>query len=201
MTVFSAFFSALILHFLIFLSKFKSITDAISHLEEIIYKRTGAGSIKIDSIYASSLESSPADVLHNYINMPVLFDPVSPPLLSVFRIWHLLLLVVIGWIWRTVFSSTFMASRTELAIGASWAVSIMGPIGWFLLARPHSAGHTHIDFTLWYFYTIPMSFALCVRRIPRFRRTYYNLKPLIGFLIAIICVVGAMYGLSLYLVT
>ena len=72
----------------------------------------------------------------------------------------------------------------EQAMGVAWIVSLMGALGWFLLARPHSYMHTFIVFALWFLPTIPLGLGLLWGPI---RRGYDGLvvRPVAMFWIAL----------------
>jgi hypothetical protein len=39
-------------------------------------------------------------------------------------------------------------------------MSLLGPLGWFCLTRPHSFIHQFINFALWYIPTIPLGLTI-----------------------------------------
>jgi hypothetical protein len=194
-----SFVSALFLHFILLSLRFRSISQAIEQLQLTIYKRTGVGSVKVDQIYAGSLESTPNSVLQKYLSMPIFGNPVSLGPIQGFRVWHFLIIVTMVWTWRTVFSENESQFRIQLATGAAWLFGLIGPFGWFLLARPHSAGHTHIDFALWYFYTVPMGMVLLCGKVPKFRRENFGFKDVSTAIALISILISLMFAISQFL--
>jgi hypothetical protein len=191
-----AFVAAIFQHLTILSLKFGSVPQAIEQLQTTVYKRTGAGAIDVDQIYASSLESSPSSVLQRYLSMPAFGDPVPLGLIQEFRVWHFLIIVTLAWVWRTIFSSDEAQFRKQLALGTAWLFGLIGPIGWFLLARPHSAGHVHIDFALWFFYTIPLGMALLYGKIPRFTMENRGLKDISISIVIVAIPILVMFVIS-----
>lgn len=194
-----AFVAAIFQHLAILSLKFGSFSQATEQLQTIVYKRTGAGAIEVDQIYAGSLESSPALVLQKYLTMPVFGDPVSLGPIQEFRVWHFLIIVTLVWAWRTCFSSDEVQFRMQLALGTAWLFGLIGPFGWFLLARPHSAGHVHIDFALWFFFTIPMGTVLLYGKIPRFTTKNRGLKDISTSVATITILISMMFVISQFL--
>lgn len=137
-----------------------SIRSAIDAVQQIATKRTGATSASVESIYAQSLAASPSQVLETYLPMPLIGAPGSLPIFHYFTVTTLI--ICVGCVLVTVGISGLAINRkrTYLAFGMAWLVSLLGPIGWFLLARPHSYIHTHINFSLWFFPVIPLGLAI-----------------------------------------
>ena len=135
-------------------------TSALAALEETVSKRTGATGIVVDSVYLQSLAATPGQVLGIYLDMPVIGAPGTLPILHFFTVG--VLLFVCG----TLVVVDYQSAKAGLpslrwrAMGVSWFVALLGPLGWFLLARPHSFIHPHINFALWFLPTIPMGLAL-----------------------------------------
>lgn len=140
--------------------KLGSLGSAVEALGGTVSKRTGATGMEVDPVYAASLATSPSKVLETYLSMPVIGSPGALPL---FRYFTVVILVAVCCV---VIVVGFRGSPTsnprirQTAMGAAWFVALLGPLGWFLLARPHSVIHTHINYALWYIPTVPLGFAL-----------------------------------------
>ena len=154
-----SFFSALGLHFLQLWNHFGSFQEANSKLIDTVVKNSGANGFQVESWRLESLQSSPIQVLSTYLSMPTLGSPQTYPLVSQLTVALLLVLVIMVGIYRLRFSGSDNLN-SELAITVTWFVTLIGPIGWYMLARPHSYVHTHINFALWYFPTVPLGLAI-----------------------------------------
>lgn len=53
-----------------------------------------------------------------------------------------------------------------------WVLTLMATLSWFILAKPHSYIHTHINYVLWYFGFIQVSLYVIIKRIIMFVRNY-----------------------------
>ena len=135
----------------------------LSRIDELLLSvssRTGATNAALDSPDAEAMGVSPITVLDTYLAMPVFGVRTSLPILRNFTVGAFILLVFV------VIVITFAARRqtvraiNEQAMGVAWIVSLMGALGWFLLARPHSYMHTFIVFALWFLPTIPLGLGL-----------------------------------------
>lgn len=159
----SGLFIALALHFLQLYYFLGSFERAGNKLVEIIAKRTSVVGGAIPPEVAESVASSPGEILRLYLSMPV-FGAVSeglPTLTGYFRVDGLI--VLCGVFTLFVFRKRDMLSesdRKERGLALAWTVSTLGPICWFLLARPHSYIHDHLNFALWFLPTIPLGLAL-----------------------------------------
>ncbi|MBX4004665.1 hypothetical protein DEE53_25785, partial [Ralstonia pickettii] len=51
--------------------------------------------------------------------------------------------------------------RRDYALAVAYIFSLLGPVSWFVLAKQHSANHTHINYVLWYMPTFFLG-CLCI---------------------------------------
>jgi hypothetical protein len=123
-------------------------------------KRTGSTGMRVDPMFAESLSVSPKTVLDIYLGMPIIGSPAALPLIHVFTMVTFLCVCATVIIIGLGKSNTTEAQVRESAMGAAWFISLLGPLGWFLLARPHSFIHQFINFALWYIPTIPLGLAI-----------------------------------------
>jgi hypothetical protein len=200
-TVIFAFLFTLVLHTYIMFTKFGTFILAKEQMSGIVHKRTGLLNTKVDLIYKDSLEAGPIPVLVSYLKMPVAGDPISPKIANGFHVWHIIVLITISWIWKTIFTQNQNLSKVHLGLGAAWFVGLLGPIGWYLLARPHSAGHTHINFTLWFFFTLPFGASLLYGRYPKFQKKTNNGAQSVLILLSGFLLIVAMLLISQFLLT
>jgi hypothetical protein len=57
--------------------------------------------------------------------------------------------------------------RRDYALAVAYIFSLLGPVSWFVLAKQHSANHTHINYVLWY---MPTFFLGCLCIVRRWKR-------------------------------
>lgn len=103
---------------------------------------------------------TPSSVLDFYLGVPVLGVEKSLPLIQQFTVGALLLVTAIVVIIGLGRRPAFPGVVSEQALGIAWFSSLIGPLGWFLLARPHSVMHTFMNVSLWFLPTIPLAVAL-----------------------------------------
>jgi hypothetical protein len=151
-----AFFTSLILHFLQLTLILGGLSSAKSQFMQVISKRTGITKENFGELYHQSLSSDPLGVLNTYLSMPIFGAPYRFTFLSNFTVLGFICFVFIIWLMIPNMNMPNELSAQYRALGAAWLISLLGPLGWFLLARPHSFGHTHIDFVLWFLPTIPI---------------------------------------------
>ena len=156
----ASFFVALCIHFTQLYLKFGNTETAKSEFIRVISKRTGVTKEDFGVLYEQSLSSNPLDVLNTYLSMPVFGAPYKILILGNFNVLSFIILTLIVCLISPKLINNSAELRNYTALGAAWLVSLLAPIGWFLLARPHSFGHTHINFVLWFLPTIPLGFAL-----------------------------------------
>lgn len=193
----SAFAAALTLHFTQLLLRLDSAAAALQKIEDTISKRTGATGLDVDPVYAASLASSPSQVLDTYLNMPVFGAPFNLPLVRYFTVATLmaLCLVIIVYAFRT--RRERPQQLREQGLGLAWIVAIVGPIGWFLLARPHSFIHTHINFALWFLPTVPLGLAILWRPLRDGVVGLGRLPVAVGWILAVTAALAIFYAYSL----
>ena len=127
-------------------------------LRVVASKRTGATGIAVDDVYRQSLAAEPGQVLDIYLGMPVIGAPYWLPIAHFFTVGALLFVcgIVVLLDYQGGAGTQPSPAPKSRAMGASWFVALLGPLGWFLLARPHSFIHTHINPAIWFLPTIPM---------------------------------------------
>ena len=163
---FSALCITLSLHFLSLSFVTKSASLAFREILKTVVKRTGASELALPVEYGNSLSAPPLQVLKNYFSMPIFGSPFNLPLFNLITIYVLFLIVLI-----LSFISTNQSDQRFLSTNV-WLTASLGPIAWYLLARPHAAGHVHLDYAIWYFPTVPLGVCLIFDRI---RRNEYSL--------------------------
>jgi hypothetical protein len=184
-----AFIFTLGLHFLQLIFSLGSVNLAKLEFTQVISKRTGITRENFGDLYSLSLSSDPIEVLNTYFSMPIFGAPYRIAILSNFTVLSFVLLVFLFWILiPLLIDSKDLVSRYN-ALGAAWLVSLLSPIGWYLLARPHSFGHTHIDFVLWFLPSIPIG-AIFVAvpislLIDRFKRDPFIRRVTLFFVLAV----------------
>lgn len=110
---------------------------AVSLMIENISKRTGAFGIEqTNQLIIESLEVSPLKVINTYLfsGQPVLFSYTMAEIIAFF-------LVML-----CVYLATGKGNKASYITAA---VSLTGPISWFVLAKGHSYIHCHINYILW----------------------------------------------------
>ncbi len=132
----------------------------IEELQRSALSRTGVGSVE-SAVSASDVVSvTPGAVLDMYLRVPVLGVQASLPVVQQFTMAALLLatglVIVVGLARRPA----NLGVRREQGLGIAWFVGLLGALGWFLLARPHSIMHTFMNVSLWFLPTVPLAVAL-----------------------------------------
>jgi hypothetical protein len=156
----ASFGAAVVLHVAQLSLKYDSLSEGWRIFEETVTKRTGASGIVVDSVYQESLAAKPLDVLDTYLSMPVFFDPARVPLVQSFTVATLIVVCVLLVVFGPVLREHPRCGRNWWAASLAWMVTLTGPIGWHLLARPHSYIHTPLNYVLWFLPTIPLGLAL-----------------------------------------
>jgi hypothetical protein len=161
----ASFVCTLIVHFGLLLPATGNFSSAFDVIRRIVSKRTGANSAPVDGVFMESLLVSPLEVLVTYLSMPVFGAPFNLPILNLFTVGNLILFCICAMpLLGRLESSCGLNHR---ALGFAWLVSLLGPMGWFLLARPHSYIHTHINYALWFLPTIPLAAVFLTELITR----------------------------------
>ena len=186
--------STLTIHLMLLSMKGVSLNSAFDSLTQTINKRTGASKVAVPVEYLDSLSVSPIWVLKTYLDMPIFGAPYKLGLLNTFTVAFLVIAIFLLSLYKFENVNRFFTVEV-------WLICLSGPIAWYLLARPHSAGHTHIDFALWYLPTLPLGFAIIVDRIQKskFEFQFRPRKPLIVWAHFLVFVL-ILYFFSLYTV-
>ena len=137
-----------------------SLAEGVNSLLYNAAKRTGSTGMQVDPMFAESLSVSPNRVLEIYLGMPIFGSPATLPFIQIFTMVAFLCVCATVILIGLGRSNIDDAQVRESAMGAAWFISLLGPLGWFLLARPHSFIHQFINFALWYIPTIPLGLAI-----------------------------------------
>ena len=159
----------------------------LSRIEELLQSvssRTGVNDAALDRSDGGAMGVSPISVLDTYLSMPIFGVRTSLPILRNFTVGAFILMVLVVIMISFAARKQTVRAINEQAMGVAWIVSLMGALGWFLLARPHSYMHTFIVFALWFLPTIPLGLGLLWGPI---RRGYDGLvvRPVAMFWIAL----------------
>lgn len=154
---------ALGLHFVQLMLRMGSPGAALRGLQEVATKRTGVTTLEVEPLLTPSLASSPWEVLATYLAMPILGAPWNVPFVSGLTVTILVVVCAFALLTGFAHREPSIGSTREQALGLAWVVGLLGPVGWFLVARPHSYIHTHINFALWFLPTAPLGMALLWR--------------------------------------
>jgi hypothetical protein len=159
----------------------------IDELLQSVSSRTGATDAALGGQDANAMGVSPITVLDTYLSMPVFGVRTSLPILRNFTVGAFILTVLIVIVITFAARKQTVRAINEQAMGVAWIVSLMGALGWFLLARPHSYMHTFIVFALWFLPTIPLGLGLLWGPL---RRGFDGLaaRPIAMFWIALVAV-------------
>jgi len=132
----------------------------VSELQRSVISRTGAGGVDVGATVDAAAASTPASVLDTYLAMPIFGVRAGLPLIQQFTVGALLFAVAVVVIAGLAHTPRAVNRIREQALGIAWFVTLLGPLGWFLLARPHSFMHTFLNFSLWFLPTVPLGLAL-----------------------------------------
>jgi hypothetical protein len=181
------------LHFVQLWSRFGSRTAAWSTITYPLSKRAGAGlQSVIDPLLLEAQKASPDLVLKWYLGMPALFPPAAIPGLRFFSVGSVIVVVltILCMDLRTKTLDSVVLQR--IALGCGFLVSLLGPLGWFLLFRPSVYIHTHLDGAIWYLPTIPLGLSLIMMRFGTLQPAHKRLRRVTNVSIA-----GAVISLIL----
>ncbi|RYU09648.1 hypothetical protein [Nocardioides iriomotensis] len=159
----SGFVGAIVIHLVQLSVRLGGMTVALEAFEETVSKRTGATSLELDPAYLESLAVSPSQVLATYLGVPVIGSPLALPIVSSFSVAALIAVCIVVVVTDAPRSVHGGLDLRQHAMGIAWFVTLLGPLGWFLLARPHSYIHTHINPALWFLPVVPLGLALLWR--------------------------------------
>lgn len=178
------FIFALMLHVIQLAVKFGSLSSACNAILVVFTKRTGLTDLAVPNIYTNSLVADPLMVVEKYTSMSVLFSPFKIPIISQLNVTSLIVLMFVLYLATLKFSEKSHLRRYIEA----WFIFLLGPVSWFLLARPHSAYHTHLNYVLWFLPLIPFAFFIVSLLISRVSvlRFIYNRKLLVYFITIIL---------------
>ena len=113
--------------------------------------------------FAASAVVSPRLILSKYMEMPVFGSPIALPIFRYFTVFvFICFFILIFNIFqeRTQLKQGFETNRQVRNISISVFITLLGPLGWYVFAAPHSYIHFHINFILWYLPFIPLAFGL-----------------------------------------
>jgi hypothetical protein len=147
-----------------------------------------------------ALFAQPLDVVKTYLNMSLFGSPNLLPLLGSITIKSLLFFLVVVTIVRLRGLKNGQSKDWNLqAAELSMWVFLLGPVGWHLLARPHSFVHTHINFALWYFPFVPLGLVIAWEyfRGALNREVFGSPQFIVGALSAILSILMLLMSLQL----
>ncbi len=156
----SGFFFAISIHFLQLFLIFNDLGTAFQKILLTVVNRTGATNLATSPILTESLSVSPMTILDIYFGMPILFSPSNVVIFKYVTVFFIVCAVVFMYFSGVEIPNKKNFNPQYRALFVAWVVGLLGPIGWHLLARPHSYIHGHINFALWYFFTVPLGCAL-----------------------------------------
>lgn len=149
-----AFFAALLVWFIQSYIAFGSMDVAVKAMATAVAKRVHAApGLDIDRVYLESLEKPIFDILHIYAR-----GYWAPS----FSYWASGLIFVVSVAVGGLLAKSRLEYRNDIirCLVAS-LVALLAPISWFVLARGHSAIHTHMNFMLWSLPTLPIVALFC----------------------------------------
>jgi hypothetical protein len=195
LSVLSGFSCALFIHYIQLVNLMGSKESASKFLLETITKRTGATNLKVDSAFTESLLSSPIQVLNTYLEFPAIGSPKNFPIISTISVAATIAIVYL----LTLLTISSIPGNLSVSLKkcfSVWLVGLLGPLGWIFLARPHSYIHTHINFSLWYLFTIPLGGALVTKSLSLIREQLPRIKDLLilSTLLAVIVLCFASFS-------
>lgn len=172
--------------------RFGGVGEALSVINYRLAKRSGlVGDSVSDLLLIESLGASPLRVLDWYLSFPILFGPAKVPILHLLSVGVLITAVVL-------LAFTFVQpnlddkeSRLKLGLAAGWLISLLGPLGWYLLARPSAYIHTHTDGVAWFFPTIPIGAVLVFLAVSRSLNSQNRSLRAFLLVLCVTCVVVA----------
>jgi len=188
----------LFLHLVQLSIRFGGVSAAWSEINYRLAKRSGLVSDAVEHpLLREALASSPDKVLDWYLAVPVYLAPAKVWLISQFSVAVLIGICAVILLQSLVRQSDSVHDRWVRGVAIGWFVSLLGPLGWFLLARPAAYIHTHTDGVIWFFPTIPlgtMLIALSVTRDGQLRRL--RTQPILVVIPLIVVALLIMYAVS-----
>jgi hypothetical protein len=189
-----SFVSTLLLHFLQLLHNLRSVSQAFQGIVLTIAKRTGFTDLEVDPIYLESLTIHPLNVLEIYLNMPVFLSPSTSIITRTLSVQAFLVMVFVGCCLHVLNRQHSYSDSNFDSLFAFWMIGFLGPVGWYLLAKPHSYIHQHINFALWYIFTIPLGMALIVHLFAKPRRQNLNVQKFSVILVFIVLMIFLFFA-------
>lgn len=123
-----------------------------------ISKRTGVFNVAVAPVFQDSLEQPVLKVINTYLRG-------GDSLVLDFRMAEMILLLIILTSCLLIsqkYVPSIKKEQNRLApLAITTYISLFAPVSWLLLAKGHSSIHTHINYILWFFPSIPLIFALC----------------------------------------
>ena len=113
--------------------------------------------------FAASADISPRFILSKYMEMPVFGSPLALPIFRYFTVFVFICILILFF---NIFQERkYLEQRLERNlqvrnVSISVFITLLGPLGWYIFAAPHSYIHFHINFILWYLPFIPLAFGL-----------------------------------------
>jgi hypothetical protein len=179
--------------------RFGGPSAAWSEINYRLAKRSGLVNDTIDHpLLREALSSSPGKVLDWYLAVPVYLAPAKVWLVSRFSVATLIGICVFILLKSLSSQTETLRDRWIRGLTLAWFVSLLGPLGWFLLARPAAYIHTHTDGVIWFFPTIPLGTFLIAATLMgdgSLRRA--RDRSVQAVLILVVLAVFGMYVLSL----
>ena len=126
--------------------------------------RLGVTDMNVDPVFLDSLQAQPLSLLYTYLKLPVLMAPLEIDIVSGFTVLTLILVASLAILY--ISKNTFNLKRENgnqpilNGLAGAWIVGLIGPLTWYLLARPHSFIHIWINNFMWFFPTIPLGVIL-----------------------------------------
>jgi len=145
------------LHLMQLAVRFGGPKAAWSEINYRLAKRSGLVNDAVEHpLLREALASSPDKVLDWYLAVPVYLAPAKVWLISRFSVAVLIGIGVFILLRSLARDSETPHDRWVRGLALGWFVSLLGPLGWFLLARPAAYIHTHTDGVIWFYPTIPL---------------------------------------------
>lgn len=173
--------------------------SAWSEINYRLAKRSGLVNGAVDHpLIREALASSPDKVLDWYLAVPVYLAPAKVWLVSRFSVGVLIGICMFILLRSLADQPDTLRDRWVRGLAFAWLVSLLGPLGWFLLARPAAYIHTHTDGVIWFFPTIPLGTLLIAATLTAEGRLHrVRQRPLLLALTLVTLAALIMYLVSL----
>jgi hypothetical protein len=178
--------------------RFGGFQEALSVVNYRLAKRSGlVDDLVSDPLLVESLASSPLRVLDWYLAFPIFLGPARVPILHLVSVGILIVAVLLLSFTFAYESDGSIGNRVKFGLAVGWVVSLLGPLGWYLLARPSAYIHTHTDGAAWFFPTIPIGAVLVIVAISKpFHRQSWSLRAYLIALSFTVAVIGMLIWIS-----